>query len=62
MTLQEANNFFEGLKIEKANKSEIKLYEKFLYILNELTNREFSEDEVQSIERELDSLNLQSQA
>jgi hypothetical protein len=60
MTLQEAYNFFESLKTETTKKSEIKVYEKFLHILTELKNREFSKDEIQSIEMELDSLNLES--
>ena len=60
MTLQEAYNFFESLKIETTKKSEIKIYEKFLHILSELKIREFSEDEIQSIETELDNLNLKS--
>ena len=60
MTLQEAYNFFESLKIESTKKSEIKIYEKFLHILTELKSREFSKDEIQSIEAELDSLNLES--
>lgn len=60
MTLQQAYNFFESLKNESTKKSEIKIYKKFLYILTELENREFSEDEIQSIKAELDSLNLES--
>ena len=60
MTLQEAYNFFESLKTETTKKSEIKVYEKFLHILTELKNREFSKDEIQSIETELESLNLKS--
>jgi len=60
MTLQEAYNFFESLKTETTKKSEIKVYEKFLHILNELKIREFSKDEIQSIETELESLNLES--
>ncbi|MGD9899813.1 MAG: hypothetical protein AB7T22_11880, partial [Calditrichaceae bacterium] len=60
MTLQEAYNFFENLKIETTNKSEIKVYEKFSHVLSELKSREFSKDEIQSIEAKLDSLNLES--
>ena len=60
MTLQDANNFFEGLKTETTKKSESKVYEKFLYILSGLKTRTFSEDEHQSIETELDRLNLKS--
>ncbi len=60
MTIQEAYNFFESLKTETTKKSEIKVYEKFLHILNGLKNRAFSEDEIHSIETELDRLNLKS--
>jgi len=60
MTLQEAYNFFESLNIETTDKTEIKVYEKFLHILTGLKNREFLKDEIQSIETELDSLNLES--
>ena len=60
MTLQEAYNFFENLKTESTKKHEIKVYEKFLHILNRLKIREFSIDETQSLETELDSLNLAS--
>ena len=60
MTLQEAYNFFESLKNETTKKYEIKVYKKFLYTLTELKNREFSKDEIQSLETELDSLNLKS--
>ena len=60
MTLQEANNFFESLKTKTTKKSDIKVYEKFLHILSELKLREFSKDEIQSIETELDRLNLKS--
>ena len=60
MTLQEAYNFFESLKTETTKKYEIKVYEKFLHILSELKIRECSNDEIQSIETELDLLNLKS--
>ena len=60
MTIQEAYNFFESLKTETTKKYEIKVYEKFLHILTELKNRAFSKDEIDSIETELDSLNLKS--
>lgn len=60
MTLQEAYNFFENLKTETSKKYEIKIYEKFIHILSGMKNRGFSEDEIQSIETELDSLDLKS--
>jgi hypothetical protein len=62
MTLQETVNYFERLTKQTANKSEIKIYEKFIHVLNGLQNREFSNDEIQSIEEELDELNVASAA
>lgn len=58
MKLSEAAIFFENLILETTNKSEIKVYENFIYILTELKKREFSKDEIQSIETELDGLNI----
>ena len=60
MTVQEAYTFFESLRTETTKKYEIRVYEKFLHILSELKIRAFSKDEIQSIETELDSLNLKS--
>ncbi len=60
MTILEAYNFFESLKTETTKKYEIKVYEKFLHMLSELKIREFSKDDIQSIESELDRLNLKS--
>lgn len=60
MTIQEAYNFFESLKIETAKKSEIKIYDNFIHILSELKTREFSKEEINSIETELDDMNLES--
>ena len=60
MTIQEAVNFFENLSTETTKKSEIKVYEKFLHILNKLKNKDFSKDDIHAIERELDRLNLAS--
>ena len=60
MTLQEAYNFFESLNIETTKKSEIKIYKKFLHTITELKRREFSKDEIQSIEKELDKLNVEA--
>ena len=60
MTLQEAYDFIESLKIDTTEKSEIKVYEESLYILSRLQSREFSKSEINSIETELDKLNLQS--
>jgi len=58
MTLKDALNFFESLKKETTIKSEIKIYEKFNFILSKLKIREFSKDEIHAIETELESYNL----
>ena len=60
MTLQEAFNYFESLRNETTKKSKIKVYEKFLHILSALKDRTFTKDEIQSLEIELDGLNLKS--
>jgi len=60
MTLQEANNLFKNLKNNATKNSEIKVYEKFLHILTALKDRTFTTDEIQSIEEELKSLQLES--
>ena len=60
MRIQEAYNFFERLEMETTKKSETKLYKKFLYILSELGEREFSIEEIRFIEKELESLDLES--
>ncbi len=62
MKLQEASDYFEGLKNETTKKDEIRIYEKFLHILSGLKVKEFSKDEIQSIEAELDRLDLKSNA
>ena len=58
MTLQQAYNVIERLKNETTNTSEIKVYNNFLDILTKLKAREFSKDDIQSIETELNSLVL----
>lgn len=60
MTLQEAITFFDRLNNETSKQSEIKIYEKFSLTLSQLKNRPFSEEELHSIEMELDRLNLEA--
>jgi len=60
MTIQETYNFIESLKNDTTKKPEIKVYEELLHILSRLKIREFSKNEINSIETEIDSLNLQS--
>jgi len=60
MTLKNALTVFESLKSETTNKAEVKVYQKFIYNLSALQNREFSNDQIQGLEIELDRLNLNS--
>jgi hypothetical protein len=60
MTLNKASEILERLVSETTKKSEITVYKKFLQILNKLKLREFSKDEIQSIETALENLNLES--
>ena len=60
MTLKNAFNFFESLVSETSKKSEIKVYQEFTQIITGIENKNLSESEIQSIETELDSLNLKS--
>ena len=58
MTLQDAAAFFERLTKQTSNKNELKLYAEFIHVLSQLKSRDFSKDDIQSIEAELDRLNL----
>jgi hypothetical protein len=60
MTLKNAINFFESLVSETSKKSEIKVYQEFIQIITGLEKKNLSESEIQSIEKELDSLDLES--
>ncbi len=60
MTITKAHSIFEKLVSKTTKKSELKVYTKFLYILSKLQSRNFSEEETQAIEKELDSLALES--
>jgi len=58
MTLNTASDFFKNLITETADKSEIRVYEKFMAILNDLKNKDLKVEQLRSIEEELDSLHL----
>ena len=60
MTLKNAKELFTRLVSETTKKSEIKVYKDFIKILSNLENRNFTTNEVQSIEKELETLNLNS--
>jgi|TARA_R110002110_G_scaffold22666_6_gene87583 hypothetical protein len=60
MTLKNTFNFFESLATETSKKSELKVYQEFTQIISGIENKKLSESDIQSIETELDSLNLKS--
>ena len=60
MAINDALNYFKNLESKTTKKSEIKVYKNFIQILTSLQNRDLSDAEVQSIELELDALDLNS--
>lgn len=60
MTLKNALTYFNNLVSETGKKSEIKIYQEFIELINSLENRDLSASEIQSIERELEELDLPS--
>ncbi|MBN1119287.1 MAG: hypothetical protein JXA77_18905 [Bacteroidales bacterium] len=58
MTLKNVINLLNGLVSETTKKSEIKVFHDFIHVLSSLEKRNLSESEVQSIETELDALDL----
>jgi uncharacterized membrane protein YccC len=58
MTIQEALNVVEKQISEKHENSKDKLYQKFVAILSQLKEREFSADQKQALEKKLDELKL----
>jgi len=60
MTLKNAINHFNRLVSETTEKSEVKVYQDFIHILTNLEKRNLTESEVQSLETELDALDLTS--
>jgi len=60
MKLKETVNYFESLMAQTSKKSEIKIYREFIELLNGLENTTLSENEICSIEMELDSFDLES--
>ncbi len=60
MTINDTIKFFESLLIQTDKKSEIKIYENFIATLSDLSDRELTEEQFQSIEVELDNLKLKS--
>jgi len=58
MTLKNALTYFKSLVTETNKKSEIKVFQEFIQLLSNLEKRNLSEAEIQSIETELDVLDL----
>jgi len=54
MTLKNARGYFERLAAETSGRSEVKVYKEFIRILSALERRALSDEELQSIEAELD--------
>lgn len=60
MNINEASDFFESQLNRVDKKSEIKIYKTFIGILSDLKKRDLTKEELQSIEEELDTLELKS--
>lgn len=58
MTITEATIFFETVLNETEDKREIKIYREFIAILSNLKSRDFSEEDVLSIENEIKNMDL----
>mgnify|MGYP006449332783 FL=1 len=58
MKIKETLNLFLNLKNDSVEKSEIKVYDKYIEILSDLKNRDLTQNQIQSIESELEVLNL----
>lgn len=61
MQIKEAADFFKNLLESTDKKSERKIYERFLYILNVLENKPLSTSELKSIEETLGNLELDAE-
>lgn len=58
MYINEASDYFKKLIIETSEKSETRIYHKFVAILSDLENKELTDEQLQSLEKELDNLTL----
>ncbi len=58
MTITEALNLFQKLIDQTTNKVESKVYKGFLTVLTSLNNREFSNEDLATIEQKLEDLEL----
>ena len=62
MGINETLVFFQNLKTNTNEKSEIKLYDKYILILTNLKNRDLTETQILNIETEFEKLNLNAEA
>jgi len=60
MSIKEALNYLDYLLSDSSRKSEIKVYQEFIEILNGVKQRDLSATEIQAIEAELQALELKS--
>ncbi len=58
MSINKTVNYFKDLLTGTAKKTEIRLYEKYIAVLSDLKNKDLSEDQLTSIESELNDLQL----
>ena len=58
MKINAISDFFKNLINETEEKSEIKVYKKFIAILSDLNNKDLTEKQLKLIEDELETLNL----
>lgn len=58
MKIKETLNFFLSLKNDSVEKSEIKIYNKYIGILSDLKDRDLTQNQIKLIESELENLNL----
>ena len=60
MDINEAKNIFNKLLIESKNKTEIKVYKRFIEIFDNLKNREFTKNQIKSLDEKLEPLKIVS--
>ncbi|MBU3823169.1 hypothetical protein KO566_14010 [Flavobacteriaceae bacterium XHP0103] len=62
MKIEETLIFFLNLKTNSVEKPEIKIYDKYIGILLDLKSRDLTQTQIQSIESELETLNLNAES
>lgn len=60
MNINEASDFFKNLTTNTNEKSEIRIYQKFIAILSDLENKNLTEKQLKSIEEKLETLNIKA--